>query len=49
MLKATGQGGIFINAYGGIIEKNLEEGETMTLDNYHLVPLAIAFTIESSG
>jgi uncharacterized protein (TIGR00266 family) len=37
MLKATGQGDLFLNAYGGIIEKRLEQGERLLLDNYHLV------------
>ena len=40
MLKATGKGSVFVNAYGGIIKKELESGETMTLDNYHLVALS---------
>jgi len=40
MLKATGQGDMFLNAYGGIIEKQLAGGEKMTLDNYHLVALS---------
>jgi uncharacterized protein (TIGR00266 family) len=40
MLKATGQGDLFLNAYGGIIHKELVPGEKMTLDNYHLVALS---------
>lgn len=40
MLKTTGQGDMFLNAYGGIIEKQLVGGERMTLDNYHLVALS---------
>jgi uncharacterized protein (TIGR00266 family) len=39
MLKATGQGDLFVNAYGGIIQKDLAPGEKMTVDNYHLVAL----------
>lgn len=39
MLKATGQGGLFLNAYGGIIKKELQAGEKMLIDNYHLVAL----------
>lgn len=39
MLKATGYGDVFVNAYGSIIEKNLDAGEKMLLDNYHLVAL----------
>ena len=37
MLKAVGEGIVFVNSYGGIIEKKLEAGEVMTIDNYHLV------------
>lgn len=40
MLKATGQGDLFLNAYGGIIHKQLAAGEKLTLDNYHLVALS---------
>lgn len=40
MLKATGQGDLFLNAYGGIIHKPLAAGEKMTIDNYHLVALS---------
>jgi uncharacterized protein (TIGR00266 family) len=39
MLKATGQGELFLNAYGGIIHKQLTAGEKITIDNYHLVAL----------
>lgn len=41
MLKATGQGKIFCNAYGGIIQKQIADGEKMILDNYHLVALSL--------
>ncbi len=40
MLKATGYGDIFVNSYGSIIEKVLNAGEKMLLDNYHLVALS---------
>lgn len=40
MLKATGQGDLFVNAYGGIVSKELAAGEKMTIDNYHLVALS---------
>lgn len=39
MLKITGSGKAFCNAYGGIVQKQLSGGEKMTLDNYHLVAL----------
>jgi uncharacterized protein (TIGR00266 family) len=39
MLKATGDGDLFANAYGGIIRKDLAAGEKMTVDNYHLVAI----------
>jgi uncharacterized protein (TIGR00266 family) len=41
MLKAIGTGEIFVNAYGGIIQKQLVNGEKMVLDNYHLVALSL--------
>ena len=41
MLKATGEGKIFCNAYGGIIEKKISSGEKFVLDNYHLVALSL--------
>jgi uncharacterized protein (TIGR00266 family) len=40
MLKATGHGKMFLNAYGGIIRKELSSDEKMILDNYHLVALS---------
>ncbi|HSA98959.1 MAG TPA: TIGR00266 family protein [Candidatus Nitrosotenuis sp.] len=40
MLKATGSGKVFCNAYGSIIKKQLTAGEKMILDNYHLVALS---------
>ena len=39
MLKATGEGNLFANAYGGIVQKDLLPGEKLTVDNYHLVAL----------
>ena len=41
MLKVTGEGKVFCNAYGGIIEKQILQGEKFILDNYHLVALSI--------
>ena len=41
MLKVTGSGKVFCNAYGGIIQKQLAQGEKMILDNYHLVALSL--------
>ena len=40
MLKTVGTGKIFVNAWGGIIEKKLQSGEKMILDNYQLVALS---------
>jgi len=40
MLKTVGTGKMFVNAWGGIIEKKLESGEKMILDNYQLVALS---------
>ncbi|MEM2759625.1 MAG: TIGR00266 family protein [Nitrososphaerales archaeon] len=41
MLKAIGNGDLFANAYGGIIQKQLGSGEKMLLDNYHLVAMSM--------
>jgi len=41
MLKVTGEGKVFCNAYGGIIEKEISPGEKFVLDNYHLVALSL--------
>ncbi len=39
MLKMQGKGIVFINAYGGIIRKELRSNEKMLIDNYHLVAI----------
>ena len=39
MLKTIGSGDMFVNAWGGIIKKELQPGEKMILDNYQLVIL----------
>lgn len=51
MLKTVGTGEIFVNAYGGIIQKELKEDETMTIDNYHLVAMSgtISYDIRKHG
>ena len=40
MLKTVGTGDMFVNAWGGIIKKELASGERMILDNYQLVALS---------
>ncbi len=40
MLKTVGTGEMFVNAWGGIIKKELKDGEKMILDNYQLVALS---------
>ena len=40
MLKVSGDGDLFVNAYGGIVKKDLAQGERMIVDNYHLVALS---------
>ena len=39
MLKTVGTGDMFVNAWGGIIKKELQAGERMILDNYQLVAM----------
>ena len=40
MLKTVGTGQMFVNAWGGILKKELLSGERMYLDNYQLVALS---------
>jgi len=40
MLKTIGNGDIFVNAWGGILETKLNSGEKMIIDNYQLVALS---------
>lgn len=37
MIKATGNGNLFINTFGAIDRHTLQAGETMIVDNFHLV------------
>ncbi len=37
MIKATGDGNLFINTFGAIDKHSLEAGQSMTVDNFHLV------------
>ena len=40
MLKTVGTGEMFVNAWGGILKKELQSDERMVLDNYQLVALS---------
>ena len=40
MIKTLGEGDIFINTFGAIDKHELEEGETLIVDNYHLAALS---------
>lgn len=37
MIRATGAGDLFINTFGAIDKHQLEAGQTLTVDNFHLV------------
>ena len=37
MIRVTGQGDLFINTFGAIDQHNLQAGETLVVDNFHLV------------
>jgi uncharacterized protein (AIM24 family) len=37
MLKATGNGQLFINTFGAIDKHTLNAGQTLVVDNFHLV------------
>jgi len=40
MIKATGEGKLFINTFGAIDKHELKEGEKLIVDNYHLAALS---------
>lgn len=44
MLKTVGRGDMFVNVWGGIIHKELKEGEKLVLDNYQLVAMSSTVT-----
>ena len=50
-MRLHGEGGVWINSYGALQEKNLSPGETMTVDNSHIVALedTVNFTIGKFG
>jgi uncharacterized protein (TIGR00266 family) len=39
MLKLVGNGNIFVNAYGGVVKREVKNGERIVIDNYHLVAM----------
>lgn len=51
MLKTVGTGDMFVNAWGGIISKELKDGEKMILDNYQLVAMSgtVSYNITRHG
>ena len=51
MLKTVGIGKMFVNAWGGILKKELQSGERMLLDNYQLVALSstVAYRVTKHG
>ncbi len=44
MLKTTGSGKLFINTFGAIDKHSLVQGQTMTVDNFHLVAFSASCT-----
>jgi len=40
MIKTLGEGDVFINTFGAIDKHELEEGETLIVDNFHLAALS---------
>jgi len=38
-LKASGRGGVWVTSYGGIVVKELREGEKAIVDNFHFVAM----------
>lgn len=44
MIKVTGNGNLFINTFGAIDKHTLQSGQTMTVDNFHLVAFSDSCT-----
>jgi len=44
MIKATGNGNLFINTFGAIDKHTLQAGQTMIVDNFHLVAFSSTCT-----
>jgi uncharacterized protein (TIGR00266 family) len=40
MLKANGQGDLYLNTFGAIVQKDLQKDERMLIDNHHIVALS---------
>lgn len=51
MLKTVGTGEMFVDAWGGIISKELQVGEKMIVDNYQLVAMtsSVSYKVTSHG
>jgi uncharacterized protein (TIGR00266 family) len=51
MLRASGRGNLWVSSFGGIIEMNLQPGETLSVDTGHLVafPDNIQFSVRRVG
>lgn len=40
MLKANGQGDLYLNTFGAIVQKDLQKDERILIDNHHIVALS---------
>jgi uncharacterized protein (TIGR00266 family) len=51
LLKCTGQGQVLVSAYGAIVDANLSDGETMTLDTGHVVAFdeTVKYSVRKAG
>lgn len=51
MIKATGTGRMFVSSFGGILKKELKDGEEFVVDNGHIVafPASIDYKISKAG
>lgn len=51
MIKATGKGDLFINTFGAIDRHVLKEGESLIVDNFHLVAFSntCQYTVQKFG
>lgn len=46
MIRATGEGTLFINTFGAIDQHTLKEGESLIVDNFHLVAFSDTCTYQ---
>ena len=51
MLRASGQGTIFLSSFGAMLERDLQQGEVLSIDNGHVVAFQdhIPYSVRAAG